>query len=155
VSELFTGTHDHRIDGKGRVSLPSDFRRVLNAVNSSDSLYIVPTLNNRRAHVLLPLDAYASLIKRHNTREYETTRERDRAALKLIHRARKIQVDDTGRIVIPQSLREKIGLSGEVVFVGDESTFQIWPPAARAEYEIEMDPESADDPMDFDLRGLS
>ena len=31
----FTGTHDHRMDDKGRVSLPSEFRRVIEAMGGS------------------------------------------------------------------------------------------------------------------------
>ena len=37
-------------------------------------------------------------------------------------------VDDTGRLVIPQRLREKIGIKAEVYFIASGDTFQIWNP---------------------------
>ena len=37
-------------------------------------------------------------------------------------------VDDTGRLVIPQRLREKIGIKAEAYFIASVDTFQIWTP---------------------------
>jgi MraZ protein len=37
-------------------------------------------------------------------------------------------VDDTGRLVIPQRLREKIGIKAEAYFIASGDTFQIWTP---------------------------
>ena len=37
-------------------------------------------------------------------------------------------VDDTGRLVIPQRLREKIGIKAEAYFIASGDTFQIWNP---------------------------
>jgi len=154
VDTYFIGTHDHRIDAKGRVSLPSDFRRVLNEVDSSDSLYIVPCLNDPRAHVMLPLRAYANLIKRHNARKYKKKARRLYAEVMLINEAKQVQVDDTGRVVISQPLREKIGLTDQVCFVGNNSTFDIWTPGGRAQYVAELASKNADKPIAHDLRGL-
>ena len=104
----FTGTHDHKIDDKGRVSLPSEFRRVLDAVGSKDALYIVPQLDDPRAHVVFTTEAYSNLIERHNTREYASFAAQQRMELKLVTRASQIQVDDVGRIVIAKALRAGI-----------------------------------------------
>jgi MraZ protein len=37
-------------------------------------------------------------------------------------------VDETGRIVLPAALRDKIGLEGEAYFIAAGDTFQIWKP---------------------------
>ncbi|WP_411223571.1 division/cell wall cluster transcriptional repressor MraZ [Marivita sp. S2033] len=37
-------------------------------------------------------------------------------------------VDETGRLVLPAKLRQKIGLTGEAFFIGAGDTFQIWEP---------------------------
>ncbi|MEM7190677.1 MAG: hypothetical protein AAF439_13780 [Pseudomonadota bacterium] len=149
----FTGSHDHKMDDKGRVSLPTEFRRVLDAVGSSGGLYIVPQLDDPRAHVVFTIEAYSALIERHNTREYPTLQAQQRMELKLVTRASQIQVDDMGRMVISKALREKIGLQKQIRFVGVASSFEIWHPDARDDFEADLEA-SLDEPVTIDRRGL-
>ena len=37
-------------------------------------------------------------------------------------------VDETGRLVLPATLRRKIDLDAEALFIGAGDTFQIWKP---------------------------
>lgn len=151
----FTGTHDHKLDDKGRISLPSEFRRVLDAVGSSGALYIVPQLDDPRAHVVFTTEAYSNLIERHNTRDYPSFAAQQRMELKLVTRASQVQVDDVGRIVIAKPMREAIALVKNVRFVGVASSFEIWEPGARDAFEAELLAESdaGEDPH-IDRRGL-
>ncbi|MEM7211908.1 MAG: hypothetical protein AAF479_08450 [Pseudomonadota bacterium] len=151
----FTGTHDHKVDDKGRVSLPSEFRRVLDAVGSSGALYIVPQLDDPRSHVVFTTEAYSNLIERHNNREYPSFAAQQRMELKLVTRASQIQVDDVGRIVISKPMREKIGLAKNVRFIGVASSFEIWHPDARDDFEADLLAElEADENPHIDRRGL-
>ena len=150
----FTGTHDHKMDDKGRVSLPTEFRRVLTAVGSSGGLYIVPQLDDPRAHVVFTIEAYSNLIERHNTREYESFAQQQLMELKLVTRASQIQVDDAGRIVVNKELRDAIDLEKEVRFVGVASSFEIWRPDARDAFEAELLAAEAERPIHIDRRGL-
>lgn len=150
----FTGTHDHKMDVKGRVSLPTEFRRVLDAVGSQGGLYIVPQLDDPRAHVVFTIDAYSALIDRHNTREYASLKAQQRMELKLVTRAVQIQVDDMGRIVIAKPLREMLGLSQQVRFVGVASSFEIWDPEARDDFEADLEVDEGGDDLHIDRRGL-
>lgn len=150
----FTGTHDHRMDDKGRVSLPTEFRRVLDAVGSPNSVYVVPGLDDPRALVFLSAEGYGNLIDRHNETAYESREARRRAEVKIIGRASQLQVDDAGRIVIAKQLREQFGLEKEVRFIGAASRFEIWRPDARDAYESELMAAEADEPVEIDLRGL-
>ncbi len=150
----FTGTHDHKMDEKGRVSLPTEFRRVLDAVGSSGALYIVPQLDDPRAHVLFTTEAYSALIERHNTTEYASRAAQQRTELKLVTRASQIQVDDNGRIVISKPLREAIGLKKDLRFVGMASSFEIWQPEARDAFEAALLSGSDEGEAPIDRRGL-
>ena len=154
VLKHFTGTHDHKIDDKGRVSLPSEFRRVLEAVDSKDAVYIVPQLEDPRAHVVFTTEGYSQLIDRHNSRDYPTLRAQKRMETKLITRATQVQVDDIGRIVIARPLREAIELAKLVRFVGNASSFEIWRPEDREAFEADLAEDEADDPIFIDRRGL-
>ena len=134
--------------------MPSEFRRVLDAVGSKEALYIVPQLDDPRAHVVFTTDAYSKLVDRHNDREYPSLRAQQRMEMKLITRARQVQVDDIGRIVLPREMREMIDLGKMVRFVGSASSFEIWRPEDREVFEADLAGDDADDPIWIDRRGL-
>ncbi|MEM1161306.1 MAG: hypothetical protein AAGJ28_10260, partial [Pseudomonadota bacterium] len=64
-----------------------------------------------------------------------------------------IQVDDMGRIVIAKPLRASIGLQKQIRFVGVASSFEIWEPSARDDFEADLEA-SLDEPVFIDRRGL-
>ena len=47
-----------------------------------------------------------------------------------------MQLDETGRIVLSNRLKEKIGIKGEAIFAGMGEKFQIWEPK---NYQNEVD----------------
>lgn len=122
----FTGSATHRVDAKGRVSLPAEFRKVLEAVGSSH-VVILPRMNHPDAHTALSEMGYQNLLDQVEDMEL-SHEERQAMGLRFISDARQIPVDDAGRIVLSKDLRELIGVSGEVRFVGDASSFQLWEP---------------------------
>ena len=74
-----------------------------------------------------------------------------------------MQVDENGRIVVPQRLREMFGLDEEALFAGMGEHFQIWAPRAygddmagiddwRAGLDPESDPFALLDGMDREPR---
>ena len=150
----FTGTHDHRMDDKGRVSLPTEFRRVLDAMGTPGSLYVVPGVDDPRGLAFLTTTGYDELIDRHNKTPYPDKAARRRAEIRYITRATQVQVDDAGRIVVAKSLREKFGLGKEVRFVGLGSHFEIWRPDLRDAVEEEEMATEAAEPVEIELRGL-
>ncbi|MBT8415176.1 MAG: division/cell wall cluster transcriptional repressor MraZ, partial [Boseongicola sp.] len=64
-------------------------------------------------------------------------------------------VDDTGRIVLPSKLRQKIDLEGEAYFIASGDTFQIWKPETYEEIEEAKTEAWLDEqPKDFDVLTL-
>jgi len=60
-------------------------------------------------------------------------------------------VDETGRLVLPAKLRQKIDLDGEAFFIAAGDTFQIWKPETYEQDELAKTEEWLDDlPDDFD-----
>ena len=64
-------------------------------------------------------------------------------------------IDETGRLVLPAKLRQKIGLDKEAFFIAAGDTFQIWQPetyeqeeAARTEAWLDELPDDFD-PLEF------
>lgn len=150
----FTGSHDHRMDDKGRVSLPTEFRRVLDALEMAGSLYVVPELSEPGSIAFLTMQGYDELIARHNRTDYPSGAHRRRAEITLIAHATQVQVDDVGRIVVTRVLRERFGLGKAVRFVGGGSHFELWSPEVRDAYEEEQLSEPPDDSFEINIRGL-
>lgn len=60
-------------------------------------------------------------------------------------------VDETGRLVLPAKLRQKIGLEAEAFFIAAGDTFQIWRPETYDAEEAAKTEAWLDDmPEDFD-----
>jgi len=133
----FSGSWTHKVDAKGRVSLPSDFRKVLEGAGSTH-VVVLPQMNHPDAHVVLSQSGYEKVVERFEAMEVAGEIEGEDVealALRIETDARQIAVDEVGRVVLSKDLREPIGITGEVRFVGRGSSFQLWDPGKRAAYE--------------------
>jgi MraZ protein len=120
------------VDAKGRVSLPSDFRKVLENIGSSH-VVILPQMKHPDYHVVLSQTGYDKVIEQFEEEERDPD-EIEAMAQVIQTNARQIPFDDVGRMVLSRDLREMIGLVDEVRFVGRGSTFQIWEPGKHTAY---------------------
>ena len=140
------------MDAKGRVSLPADFRKVLEAVGSNH-IFILPQMKHLDYHVVLSQTAYDKLIEKFEAEDRDPD-EIEAMAPVIQTSARPIPFDDVGRMVLSRDLRELIGLSDEVRFVGRGSSFQIWEPGKHAAYEAPLKETGRDLAKTFRLGGL-
>ena len=59
-------------------------------------------------------------------------------------------IDETGRLVLPQRIRDKVGIVSDAIFVASGDTFQIWQPEAYSAHEAEIDLWYTSQDIDFD-----
>jgi len=140
VARRFRGESVHKVDSKGRVSIPAPFRRVLEEGDpdwisgGQPTLVLVYGIPGRRClegYSIKGIEAVDELIS-------DLPRfSREREVLERIINTQSIyaQVDENGRMVLPTRLRERIGVKSEATFAGMGDKFQIWQPAA---YEDDM-----------------
>ncbi|MBL4541482.1 MAG: division/cell wall cluster transcriptional repressor MraZ [Rhodobacteraceae bacterium] len=159
MARTFRGEGVHKVDGKGRVSIPAAFRRVLESNDPDWTEGLNPSLvlvygDARWNHIegyhmaaMADLDARIAALPRGS---------RSRRLLEKLFSGQALpsQVDENGRIVLPQRLRDKIGLKGEALFIATGDTFQIWEPGRWAEREAEMADWLSGKPDDFDVLSL-
>jgi len=126
---FFTGRYRNGVDAKGRVSVPAPLRACL---AEAEGVYLFPArhLNCLEGAGRSFLDARASLIDRLDPLD------RRRAALERLYFGEAIFLgfDSAGRITLPEPLRVQYGLSDEAVFVGVRDRFELWGPAAEAQW---------------------
>ena len=114
---MFVGNHEHTLDGKGRLVLPSRFRPKL-----PEGGYLSPS---GEGLALYPAAAFEAMVARLTERVRAGDVDPD-ALLGLAANADEVRPDAQGRILLPPRLRELAGLSGEVVVVGAFDHIQIW-----------------------------
>lgn len=133
----FSGTLTQKADGKGRVSIPADFRRVLELgdpefVEGSRKVRMRVVYGNpeRRCLEVYPVTAFDSILRR-IARLPEGSDEREILELFYVSGSEVIEVDGDGRTVLAQRLRDHVGVDregGELVFAGALDLFRIWIP---------------------------
>jgi MraZ protein len=136
----FLGSHQNRLDAKGRVSVPAPFRTALR--NAGDERATEIILRPSHFHPCIeawPRPQFATLTA--PLAQYSPiSREHEDLAATLYAEAFPVEADKEGRILIPDYLVSYASLKDVVVFMGMGSTFQIWEPAAaerrRAEARI-------------------
>jgi len=157
VPELFIGESTHKVDDKGRVSIPALFRKVL---ADGD-----PAGDSQRPRVLISYgDPRKQYLECYTYTAFQEVAggilsmprgSPHRAMLEemVIGQTLPTEIDPDGRLVLPQKLRDKAGieLKGNALFLSAGNTFQIWAPDTHAEVRRRRyDKWLAEQPEDFD-----
>ena len=160
VARRFRGESHHKVDTKGRVSIPASFRRVLEAGDpnwqTGDNPELVIVYGDHRRNFLecYTMDA----IEEVDGQIADLPRGSiERKMLQRLFHGQSFptSVDETGRLVLPAKLRKKIDLEKEAFFIAAGDTFQIWKPEtydteelARTEEWLDELPDDVD-PLSF------
>jgi MraZ protein len=127
----FLGTHQNRLDAKGRVSVPAPFRASLRRLAGEAE---TPFLVLRPSHQYACVEAWpAPLFEQLSTpleRLELFSEAHDDMATALFSEAWPIDPDREGRIILPEPLAAHAGIADAVVFMGLGRYFQIWEPEA-------------------------
>jgi MraZ protein len=130
----FLGTHQNRLDAKGRVSIPAPFRALLKAQTGATTPGVGVPLVLRPSHQHPCIEAWPEKAFQALAEPLERlslfSEEHDDLAAAVYADAYPVETDKEGRIVLPENLVTHAGLSEGVVFMGLGRTFQIWEPGA-------------------------
>ena len=127
----FLGTHQNRIDAKGRVSIPAPFRAGLRALDDGDVGLVLRPSHKHPCVECWPPSVFARLASPLDGLDLFSEAHDDLAAA-LFADAITADADKEGRIVLPESLLAHASLTSSVVFMGLGQIFQIWEPEAAA-----------------------
>jgi len=160
VARVFRGEGLHKVDAKGRVSIPALFRRVLEAGDPDWTEGLTPNMvivygDHRRKYLECYTMEAIDEVDRKIAKLPRGSVERRRAQHLFHGESLPTSVDETGRLVLPAKLRQKIGLEGEAYFIATGDTFQIWNPETYEEVERKNVEAWLDEmPEDFDPLAL-
>ena len=143
--DLFFGEHAKRIDKKGRVSVPSDFRTAL-AEAQADAVIVLPEPKQPFLRGMPPAE-FQDILRQLRVAHGRFSAQRTAASRKLFSKALKLQFDGEGRIILPKHFLDYAQIDGELVFAGAGDHFQIWQPDQLAAHDRD-DAAMADDTIE-------
>ena len=130
---LFLDCQVHKIDRKGRVSVPAQFRACLISQSFAGVIAFPSFRDNCDAIEACGMDRMNQLSESLDNFDPFSNEQNDMAAV-LFGAAVQLPFDGEGRILLPDHLTAGAGITDMTVFVGCGQTFQMWAPDAYAEF---------------------
>ena len=123
---MFLGTHEPRLDEKGRLILPAKFRDELSAG-------LVITKGQERCLYVFPSNEFNSITE--TLRQAPVTAKSSRDYQRVMFAGAHDEIPDRqGRVTIPQGLREYASLEKDCVVIGANTRVEIWDSTSWKKY---------------------
>jgi MraZ protein len=116
----YRGSYLHKIDEKGRLGLPAQFRR-----DGEQTLVLVHVFPENLS--LFPEEAWAG-VEENLARAMRGTAEERRWALRVTANTQDVTTDKQGRILVPQKMQAAVGIDGAALVVGALNKIELWNP---------------------------
>jgi MraZ protein len=113
------------LDAKGRLAIPGKHRAVLAGSADSPERTLIVTADPSRCLLVYPRATWEPIQAR--LMALSSFNEQIRGLQRLlVGHADEVDMDGTGRILVPPALRQYAGLDHRVVLVGQGSKFELW-----------------------------
>lgn len=133
---MFIGEYQHNIDNKGRLTVPSKFKKDL-----ARGAFITRGLDN--CLFLYTLDEWQKLAQRLSSLPLSQANTRAFARLMLAG-AMDVKLDKQGRIILPEYLRNYADIKKKVVIAGLYNRLEIWDDTVWDQYKKKTESASED-----------
>jgi MraZ protein len=120
---MLRGSFTAKIDDKSRLKIPRDFLASIEGKYGRD--LFVTSLNGTCAHIY-PMSVWIEIEERLGAQGLVRDPEVDRFFKHTSFYGQVIEIDNQGRVLIPQRLREQTGMAGEVDVVGSYDHLEVW-----------------------------
>ena len=118
---MFRGSYPSRVDDKGRIKVPADFKRLIDERYSAK--FYITSLDGEVANVY-PIDEWekieANLAKLSNFNPAK-----QKFLNKVNYYGQEVEIDAQGRLLLPQLLRESAKLAGDVMVQGNLTYIEV------------------------------
>ncbi len=127
---LFTGHTVNKVDRKGRVSVPANFRNEL-AKLSFPGVVVFPSPENLPALDGAGIDWLENLSANFGSANPFAPK-LPKSRMALFGQVERLNFDPEGRVILTRELMDHTNISDAAAFIGMGETFQIWHPEAGA-----------------------
>ncbi len=129
---LFLSRSTHKVDKKGRVSVPAAFRSALGEA-LGDGVALTKPMNRQKAIEATPMARVMARIEQLDSLKSDSA-QHAAIAMVTLGNMRQTSIDGDGRMILPEDLMAHAGITDMAVFVGLGRTFQIWEAKALDAY---------------------
>lgn len=133
---MFIGEFNYKIDSKKRLAVPAKFRDELEGK-------VVVTRGLDGCLFMYPIDEWKKLAEKISDLPFSQSNARSFARV-MLSGAMELEIDSSGRILLPDYLKEYAGLEKEVTVAGVYNRMEIWDRDKWEEYKTSTEEEVGD-----------
>ncbi|MFT7026574.1 MAG: MraZ protein [Paracoccaceae bacterium] len=126
MGQRFTSNSVHKVDSKGRVSVPAGFRRVLEQA-SEPGVVLISDFRGR-GHIEGYTQDEMAIIYADIEAMDRYSEEREDLEMEITSQTVHLPLDENGRILLTKAVLAENGITDTAVFLGMGTHFQIWSP---------------------------
>ena len=120
---MFRGLNTINLDAKGRLAIPAKFRERLAVLCGGHMVVTIDT--EERSLLIYPVNEWEEIEAKITSLPTFDPRAR-RIQRLLVGHATDVEIDGSGRILLPAALREYAGLEKETVLISQGKKLELW-----------------------------
>jgi MraZ protein len=118
---MFRGNHPTRVDEKGRLKVPAEFKRVIDEKYSTQ--FYITSLDGKVAQIY-PFEEWEQIEQKlAGLSTFNPTKKKFLS--RVNYWGQQVEMDGQGRLLLPQLLREAAQIRGEVAVVGYQKYLEV------------------------------
>lgn len=120
----FLGNIDAKVDAKARIFVPAVFRKLLLA--SGQASLILRKDIFQKCLVLYPESVWEEEVAVLRAKLSRWDNSQQKVFRQFVLGAERLEIDGSGRILIPRKYLDMVGVESDVTFVGVDNTIELW-----------------------------
>ncbi len=120
---MLDGSFTGKVDDKGRVKVPSEFRRRILDRYDDTSFHVTST--DGKCALIYPIRVWEDVLERISTAP-PSRRSVAKFRRATSYYGQPASMDQQGRVLIHPRLREAAGIDGEVIVLGQNNHLEVW-----------------------------
>ena len=118
---MFRGNHPTRVDDKGRLKVPAEFKRVIDEKYGTQ--FYITSLDGKVAQIY-PFEEWERIEQKlAGLSTFNPTKKK--FLTRVNYWGQQVEIDGQGRLLIPQLLRENAAIKGEVAVLGNLTYLEV------------------------------
>jgi MraZ protein len=138
-----------RVDEKGRLKIPADFRKLIEEKYGADCF--ITSIDGERAMVY-PMAVWYDFQAR-LAKVPRTSTAKSKLLERINYFGQPAAIDAQGRVLVPSILREVAGIANDVVVLGSTDHLIVWN-ESRIQKRLKENPLTPDDMKELELHGV-
>ncbi|HWY67451.1 MAG TPA: hypothetical protein VNX88_02240 [Terriglobales bacterium] len=119
---MFRGNHPTRVDEKGRLKVPAEFKRTMDESYGGAQFYI--TSRDGKVAEIYPFEEWQR-IEEKLAKVSNFNPAKKKFLDRVNYYGQMVEIDNQGRLLIPQLLRESADVKGEVLVFGNLTYLEV------------------------------